>query len=80
MPSKHRTFLIIDQTKREQALARLRKTNGFHPNRPAQITVTEFGPAGAIAIEMTFAGQADEDAFWAGLAEFLPDMVDAMAA
>jgi len=79
MSSKHRTFLIIDQTKREQALALLRKTNGFRLNRPTQVSVTEFGPAGAIAIKVAFAVRADEDTFWASLAEF-PDMVDAMAA
>jgi len=74
----NRTFYIIKQTKRQQALALLRKANGSMLNQPARIAITEFGPDGAIAMEVTFADQADEKAFWTGLTEF-PELMDVIA-
>jgi len=56
----------------------LDRVNDLTPNPPVQITVTEFGPDGAIAIEVAFANQTDEDVFWTGLAEF-PELVKAIA-
>jgi len=69
---------MISQAKRRQALALLDRVDGLALNQLAQITVTEFGPDGAIAIEIAYANQTDEDAFWTGLAEFL-EPIEAMA-